>query len=185
MERIRRRDGAGPIWSSIMNQITAQSAVSAPTPPPLIVVAKQGEARSSETPRYFIAGTEPQDALGTKPLRPRFLYPPNGLVLGFDPDIRDNQKLVIRRGTQGRRTGYSSMVSIIPCTRTRLCGASLPVHIGWKSGKELTSQMRRQSTFVPGYQRRQNLRQSLSTEIIGPEATERRRRESTREALNK
>ncbi|MBN1545707.1 MAG: penicillin-binding protein 1C [Syntrophaceae bacterium] len=94
--------GAAPVWLEVMNYLHRHRSSPKPQPPDGVVAKRiafqpfQGKA----VDEWFIAGTEPatgiisQAATAAK-VKPKIVYPLNGTIIALDPDIPEENHLVI------------------------------------------------------------------------------------------
>lgn len=103
--------GAGPAWLDIMSELHREARSEAPTPPENIRVHVIRQPWWGESRReYFIAGTEPAQALVhvSEERRVQFIFPAEGSVLRLDPHQDPRRRALFIR--------YSGS----PSTRARL-----------------------------------------------------------------
>ena len=96
--------GAAPVWLEIMNYLHRATPAVHPKPP-VKVVAKEVEFQNNiEPPRdeWFIKGSEPTTLitgetpvlLNTKYETPRIMYPADGTIIAYDPDIPEEHQML-------------------------------------------------------------------------------------------
>jgi penicillin-binding protein 1C len=96
--------GAAPAWLEIITRLQGAGSTE-PLAPPVLAAVNIRYAAGTEPPRreWFIPGTELArvEAAPAASLKPRLESPPDGMIVGLDPDIpADRQHVLFRAAPQ-------------------------------------------------------------------------------------
>jgi penicillin-binding protein 1C len=95
MWNVSGMSGAAPVWLELMNRLHRDDSSAGARPPAGVARRQVEDQLHVQRAEWFIEGTEPVAQTGARrPLHYKIVYPVDGAVLAFDPDIpQERQKI--------------------------------------------------------------------------------------------